>query len=58
METFFLAFAIILISLAGLSLGVLFGRPALRGSCGGLSCVPNAGCASCKRRNGRENNHE
>lgn len=58
MATFILALLIILISLAGLGLGVLFGRPALQGSCGTLSCVPGADCAGCPKRNKRENRHE
>lgn len=58
METFILALTIILISLAGLGLGVLFGRPALQGSCGGLSCVRGAACAGCTAHEKREENHE
>lgn len=58
MQTFILALAIILISLAGLGLGLLFGRPALRGSCGGLSCVSGADCAGCPAHENREENHE
>lgn len=58
METFILAFAIILLSLAGLGLGLMFGRPALRGSCGGLSCVRGADCAGCQAHKNGRGNHE
>jgi len=54
METFILAFAIILISLAGLGLGVLLGRTPLRGSCGGLACVPGVDCVSCAKHKKKE----
>ncbi|MEC5324907.1 (Na+)-NQR maturation NqrM [Aurantimonas sp. A3-2-R12] len=52
MGTFLLAFAIILLAIAGLALGVMFGRMPLRGSCGGLSCIKDAECGACRRRTG------
>lgn len=36
---------IFLLAAAGLALGVMFGRNAVRGSCGGLSSIPGAGPA-------------
>jgi hypothetical protein len=36
METFLLAFGLVLLSVLGLALGVIFGRSPLKGSCGGL----------------------
>ncbi len=54
MATLFLAFLIIVVSLAGLAIGVLTGRPPLAGSCGGLACGGCAKAASgaCKRDSG------
>lgn len=47
MSTFLLAFAIILLAICGLAVGVLFGRPPLKGSCGGLNCIKGADCGAC-----------
>ena len=54
MATLFLAFLIIVLSLAGLAVGVLMGRSPLAGSCGGLACggCKNAGGKACRRENG------
>lgn len=46
---------VFLLAAAGLSLGLLFGRGAVRGSCGGLSAIPGVerlcSCAEpCPRR--------
>jgi len=52
-----LLFSIVIFGLAGvgLSLGVIFGRPPIKGSCGGLSCGKGAGCAGCpNHRNQKE----
>lgn len=50
--TFLLAVGIVSASMLGLALSVLFGRPPLRGSCGGLSCIEGIECEGCpKRRN-------
>ncbi len=43
--TFVLAFLVFALAIAGLALGVMLGRPALRGSCGGAG-----GCELCSRR--------
>ena len=49
MGTFLLAFGLILVSLAGLGVGVMFGRPPLKGSCGGLACAKGISCAGCRK---------
>lgn len=50
MMTFLITFALIVLAIAGLSLGVIFGRGAIKGSCGGLACIPDACCAACPKR--------
>lgn len=43
------------VAMVVMSVGVLFGRPCLRGSCGGPEALDAAGeplsCAACPRRN-------
>ncbi len=39
-----LAFALLI---GGLALGQVFGRPAIKGSCGGLACVRGTRCEGC-----------
>ena len=48
METILLAFFIILLAIGGLALGVMAGRPPIKGSCGGLACVKGIDCVTCK----------
>ena len=48
MATLILGFAIILLAVGGLAVGVLMGRAPLKGSCGGLAC--GGACAACPRR--------
>lgn len=43
---FFLSFAVILAVVTAMAVGVLFGRRAIRGSCGGLNA--EGGCALCR----------
>jgi hypothetical protein len=43
MATFLFAFAIILLAIGGLAVGVAFGRPPIKGSCGGTGC-DGCGC--------------
>lgn len=42
MTTFLLAFAFLVIIVAAMSVGVLFGRARVKGSCGGINNVPGA----------------
>ncbi|MDA0681162.1 MAG: DUF539 domain-containing protein [Proteobacteria bacterium] len=42
--TLLLSFAVIVAVIAAMSIGVMNGRPAIRGSCGGLN---NGGCELC-----------
>lgn len=57
---FALSFAVLLAAIAGMAIGVMNGRPAIRGSCGGLNgkaCgVCTAGCAG--RQHGEARHHE
>ncbi len=50
MATFLLSFLLLILALAGLGLGLFFGRPAPAGSCGGLACIPGSACAGCSKR--------
>jgi len=47
MTTLLFALGVVLLAIGGLSIGVLFGRAPIKGSCGGLACVPGADCAAC-----------
>lgn len=49
METFLLAFGLVLLSVLGLALGVIFGRSPLKGSCGGLACATGLSCRGCRK---------
>ncbi len=46
MSIFFATFIIIAIAVIGMAIGVLLGRPAIKGSCGGLNQVGLAGSCS------------
>jgi len=48
MQTILAATLLAILAVAALGLGLLFGRPALKGSCGGLAC--NGACAACPDR--------
>lgn len=50
METLIFGFAIVVLSVAGLGLGVVFGRAPLKGSCGGVACIDKIDCEVCPRR--------
>lgn len=54
MHTFILAAIISILAVLGLAVGVLTGRPPIKGSCGGLSCA-GLDCATCpsRRRNSK-----
>ena len=47
MQTIIAAILLLAFAMAALALGVVFGRPPIKGSCGGLAC--NGACSSCKR---------
>ena len=46
MSIFFATFIIIAIAVIGMAIGVILGRPAIKGSCGGLNQVGLAGSCS------------
>jgi len=54
MQTFLLTLGLMMLSCAGLAIGLLFGRAPIRGSCGGLACVEGAHCEACGRGKGHE----
>jgi hypothetical protein len=47
MTTFVLTLCIVLLAIVGLSLGVILGGAPIKGSCGGVACIPGADCAAC-----------
>jgi len=49
MVVFGLVFLIVMISVAGLAIGVLLGRAPLRGSCGDGVCTRAVKCPGCHR---------
>jgi uncharacterized protein len=49
MQTFLFSLFFILISVAGLAVGILFRREPLRGGCGSVSCLKGAACGACQR---------
>ncbi len=55
--TILFSFAVMLLVIAGMSIGVLNGRKAISGSCGGLNggkCELCTGSGRCKKRAGGE----
>lgn len=50
MQTILLAILVVGLAVIGLSVGVMFGRRPLKGSCGGLTCIKGADCAACPNR--------
>lgn len=50
MHTILFAFFILLLAIAGLAIGVIFGRAPIKGSCGGLACHKRLSCGICKTR--------
>ena len=54
MTTFLFTFAIMLLVIAGMSIGVMNGRKAISGSCGGLNgggCELCTGKGQCRKKN-------
>jgi hypothetical protein len=47
MSLFLITVAIVGIALAAMSIGVIFGRQPIKGSCGGLSNIAGAECGIC-----------
>lgn len=54
MGVFLITLVLILLAVAGLSLGAMLGRAPIKGSCGGFSCLPGADCAACPKRDRKE----
>ncbi len=50
LEIFVLTLGLMLLSIGGLAAGVLAGRPPIKGSCGGLSCIDGAECGVCRKQ--------
>ncbi|MEL6550152.1 MAG: (Na+)-NQR maturation NqrM [Pseudomonadota bacterium] len=50
METFLLAFVLLLLVMLGMALGVIFMNKRIKGSCGGLNAISDADhCLVCKK---------
>jgi len=55
LQTVLITFVLILVVIAAMSVGVLAGRPPIRGSCGGVGNGPFELCSGgCRQRNARE----
>lgn len=52
MLTYVIAFLLFATVIAGMSIGIMFGRPRIEGSCGGLNRIPGAesDCGGACRR--------
>ena len=55
MEIFLISFLVILIAVVGMGIGVLFGRPCIKGTCGGLNKLATFGlrCDDCPNKSSR-----
>lgn len=53
-ETFILAVVMVMVLIAGMSIGVIFGRKPISGSCGGVGnqLGGGSGCSVCGRESG------
>ncbi|MCH9673346.1 MAG: (Na+)-NQR maturation NqrM [Gammaproteobacteria bacterium] len=50
MTTFVIAFVVLMLVVLGMSLGMIFMRKPIKGSCGGLNAIAGADhCVVCKR---------
>lgn len=52
LNTFLLALGLVLLLIAGMSIGVIFGRKPISGSCGGVGAQLGGGCSVCGRESG------
>ncbi len=50
MAVFGLVFLIIAVSIAGLAIGVIFGRAPIKGTCAGGTCPKAFGCVGCQKQ--------
>jgi hypothetical protein len=50
MEIFLPTLVIVLLGVAGLAIGVIAGRPPIKGSCGGLACIKGGTCGGCRNQ--------
>ncbi len=67
MTVFILTFFILLLIVAGMAIGIIAGRPAIKGSCGGLNQIGLSGSCSgacsmqekeeCNKRKQAQNNN-
>jgi hypothetical protein len=46
------SFIVIVLAIAGMAVGVIFGRPAIKGSCGGIAGECPHCTIKCRRREG------
>ncbi len=53
MEVFVISFLVLLIAVFGMAIGVVVGRPCIKGSCGGLNKLATLGlrCDDCPNKN-------
>ncbi len=54
MTIFLITFIVMGIALAGMAVGVMAGRPAIKGSCGGLNQVGLSSNCSCSKQEKEE----
>ena len=52
MNTFLLALGLVLFLIAAMSIGVIFGRKPIAGSCGGVGKAVGGSCSVCGRSSG------
>ena len=50
MAVFGLVFLIFAVSIAGLAIGVIFGRAPIKGTCAGGTCPKAFGCVGCQKQ--------
>ena len=52
LQTFLLALGVVLVLIAAMSVGVIFGRKPISGSCGGVGSQIGGSCSVCGRESG------